>query len=178
MRKINMKKLNNKGFTLIELLAVIVILAVVMGVASTQVLSAMNNSRKSSLQNSALSAADAFRTSYAEYSLGGTKKLVGWEDTTSTKTNENLLKGAAQSLTNYASGLNLTTANYNLASSYVKFDTTYSTFTVCLVAANSGSYYVAAADITNYNGTKPTMSVGTNPTSGMWACSDNKHSWK
>ena len=72
-----MKKLNNKGFTLIELLAVIVILAVVMGVAASSVLSAMNNSRKSSLQDSALSAADAFRTAFAEASLNNTNVILG-----------------------------------------------------------------------------------------------------
>lgn len=48
-----MKKLNNKGFTLIELLAVVVILAVVMGIAMTSVLSAMNKSRGGSLEDSA-----------------------------------------------------------------------------------------------------------------------------
>ena len=146
MRKINMKKLNNKGFTLIELLAVIVILAVVMGVATTSVLSAMNNSRKNSLLNSALSAADAFRTSYAEYSLGGDRKLLGHTDNDSSDTtNADLIKGIPQNLTKYADGLNITDGNYDLENSMVKFDTTTSAFTVCLVAKPTGSYYVAAA---------------------------------
>ena len=47
MKKIfKRKKLNNKGFTLIELLAVIVILAIVMGVAANAILNVMNDSRK------------------------------------------------------------------------------------------------------------------------------------
>lgn len=47
------KKLNNKGFTLIELLAVIVILALIVGIVFPQVLRAMDNSRVSSLHSNA-----------------------------------------------------------------------------------------------------------------------------
>lgn len=57
MKKVNNKKLNNKGFTLIELLAVIVILALVMGIAATSMLTTMNNSRKSTLHSAAQTAA-------------------------------------------------------------------------------------------------------------------------
>lgn len=64
--KINRKRLNNKGFTLIELLAVVVILAVVMGIAMTSVLSSMNNSRKGSLQNSAKKVSQTIQTKYSE----------------------------------------------------------------------------------------------------------------
>lgn len=61
-----MKKLNNKGFTLIELLAVIVILAIVMGIAATSVLSSINYSRKSSLYSTAQNAANTLNTWVAE----------------------------------------------------------------------------------------------------------------
>lgn len=187
MRKINMKKLNNKGFTLIELLAVIVILAVVMGVAASQVLNAMNNSRKSSLQNSALSAADAFRTAYAEYSMGGQTSLMGISGTSLTG-NSGLLAGKAIKLNTGSTGsasagnltypiadaLNITATNYDLTNSYVYFDKTNSKFTVCLVANSTGSYYVA-------NAVKNTRTaVGGSPAftaTQMWACSDNRNSW-
>ena len=53
-----MKKLNNKGFTLIELLAVIVILAIVMGISANAVLTSINNSRRSSLYSAAQNAAN------------------------------------------------------------------------------------------------------------------------
>ena len=47
-----MKKLNKKGFTLIELLAVIVVLAIIMVIAATQVGKAINNARKGSFESS------------------------------------------------------------------------------------------------------------------------------
>ena len=53
-----MKKLNNKGFTLIELLAVMVILAIVMGISANAVLTSINNSRRSSLYSAAQNAAN------------------------------------------------------------------------------------------------------------------------
>ena len=47
MRKINRKKLDNKGFTLIELLAVVVILAIVLGlVINSGVLGSVDNSKR------------------------------------------------------------------------------------------------------------------------------------
>ena len=52
-----MKRLNNKGFTLVELLAVVVILALVMGIAATSMLNTMNSSRKNTLHSAAQTAA-------------------------------------------------------------------------------------------------------------------------
>lgn len=188
-----MKKLNNKGFTLIELLAVIVILAVVMGVAVTSVLGGVNNSKKSQLQNSAVSAADAFRTTYAEYSMTPTHflgvALTGDITNEPDKSLNSLLNGETVSLESFKGGLNITvgsgTQNY-LAFSAVKFDKTNSSFKVCMVANPKGSYYVANAakkyvvasgstDAQN----APTLYYGTltSGTNYMWACSDNTKSW-
>lgn len=66
LKNINKRKLNNKGFTLIELLAVVVILAIVMGIAATSVLSSINNSRKSSLYSTAQNAANTLNTWISE----------------------------------------------------------------------------------------------------------------
>ena len=81
MKKINRKRLNNKGFTLVELLAVVVILALVMGIAASSMLSTMNSSRKSTLHSAAQTAAtnlnnwvgeDAIVTVAADKKLGNT----------------------------------------------------------------------------------------------------------
>ena len=60
------KRLNNKGFTLIELLAVVVILAIVMGISATSVLNSINNSRSSSLHSTAQTAANTLNTWISE----------------------------------------------------------------------------------------------------------------
>lgn len=70
--KNNRKRLNNKGFTLIELLAVVVILAVVMGIAMNSVLTSMNKSRGGSLLDSAMIVANTFNQKYTESMVGGT----------------------------------------------------------------------------------------------------------
>ncbi len=66
MRLLRNRKLNNKGFTLIELLAVIVILAIVMGISATSVLNSINSSRKSSLHSTAQNAANNLNTWISE----------------------------------------------------------------------------------------------------------------
>ena len=76
MRKF--KRLNRKGFTLIELLAVIVILAIVMGIAATNVLNSINSSRKSALYSASQNAANTLNTWVSEDMLvveNGKKKL-------------------------------------------------------------------------------------------------------
>lgn len=69
LKNIKRKKLNNKGFTLIELLAVVVILAIVMGIAATSVLNSINQSKTSSLLSTAQNAANQLNTWAAEDSL-------------------------------------------------------------------------------------------------------------
>ena len=92
MNKNNRKKLNNKGFTLIELLAVVVILAVVMGIAMTSVLSSMNKSRGGALQDSAMIIANAFNQKYTESLVGGVPSNV-YGDVLDTKDeNNNVIK--------------------------------------------------------------------------------------
>ena len=63
------KRLNRKGFTLIELLAVIVILAIVIGIAGNSVLNSINNSRRSSLYSSSQNVSNIINTWAAEDSL-------------------------------------------------------------------------------------------------------------
>ena len=170
-----MKKLNRKGFTLIELLAVIVILAIVMGVATTSVLSAMNNSRRSSLLNSAKTAADAFRVAYAEASLNNQTTLL--EVASATSSGAHAITSASFTklnitVNNYIAGGD-DDANGNKVGSFVYYDSANEKYDVCLVANTSGSYYVASGN------TKADTGLGTLKfASGtMFACSNDNTSW-
>ena len=59
-----MKKLNRKGFTLVELLAVIVILAIVVGIALTTILPTLKNSRQKAFDLTANTAAEFLEKQY------------------------------------------------------------------------------------------------------------------
>ena len=59
-----MKKLNRKGFTLVELLAVIIILAIVVGITIPAVLTTTNKAKEKAFQTAADSAADWFDRQY------------------------------------------------------------------------------------------------------------------
>ena len=169
------KKLNNKGFTLIELLAVIVILAVVMGVAANAILNVMNDSRKNTLQSSAKSAADAFRSAYAENQLKNNEKILTYSKDETTA----LLSGTAQPLTNVSESLNLSKNNYDLAKSYVYYNSGSGSFAVCLVAKTNGSYYLATAIGKSHSGTGEDLGPVhmALDAKDMWACSNDEHSW-
>jgi prepilin-type N-terminal cleavage/methylation domain-containing protein len=56
-----MKRMNKKGFTLVELLAVIVILAILMAIAATNIGPVIDNSRRSSMRTTAQQIIDAVR---------------------------------------------------------------------------------------------------------------------
>jgi len=168
-----MRKLNRKGFTLIELLAVIVILAVIMVIATTSVLSSMNSSRKKSLLTSAQSAKDNFDVAYAEYSVNPTDGILGVTDA---DTIAALLSGTPTDLSDFKEGLDINDTDYDLDNSYVYFNSTNSTFKVCMVAKNTGSFYVAAAATTDTE-TVGTQTIGDSTNGAMWACSNQTHSW-
>ena len=59
-----MKKLNRKGFTLVELLAVIVILAIVVGITMVTVLPTLKKSRQEAFELTAQTAADYLEKQY------------------------------------------------------------------------------------------------------------------
>ena len=100
MIKMNKKK-NSKGFTLVELLAVIVVLAIVMGLAVVGIGSVLDNTRKSAF------AADA--KSYLE----GARSLVNSEQANlllnpaaTTQATPNCRVGATTTSTTYVAGAN------------------------------------------------------------------------
>ena len=65
-----MKKRNRKGFTLVELLAVIIILAIVVGITIPAVLTTIRSTRDKAFQTAADSAADWFERQYQAYQVG------------------------------------------------------------------------------------------------------------
>ena len=65
-----MKKLNRKGFTLVELLAVIIILAIVVGITIPAVLTTISNTRNKAAQSAVDSVADWIDRQYQASLVG------------------------------------------------------------------------------------------------------------
>lgn len=177
MKKMNGKKLNNKGFTLIELLAVVVILAVVMGIAMTSVLSAMNKSRGGSLQDSAMVVANGFLQSYTESLVdGAASNVYGKYNFTSTgnyELDESLAETFNISKDTYLLGTASTTSIGSATKSFVTFNVTTGKFNVCLFAKSTGSYYVDS-----YKSKSAIAVDGVSIAAGsMYACSNGINSW-
>lgn len=70
-----MKRLNRKGFTLVELLAVIVILAIVVGITLVTVLPTLKKSRQEAFELTAQTAADYLEKQYQLYVIGETATI-------------------------------------------------------------------------------------------------------
>lgn len=67
-----MKKLNRKGFTLVELLAVIIILAIVVGISIPAITNIINGSKNSALGVTVESALDHMKDQYDIYNIDAT----------------------------------------------------------------------------------------------------------
>lgn len=65
-----MKRLNRKGFTLVELLAVIVILAIVVGITLVTVLPALKNARQEAFELTANTVAEYLEKQYQAQLIG------------------------------------------------------------------------------------------------------------
>lgn len=138
-----MKKLNRKGFTLVELLAVIIILAIVVGIAIPAVMSTTENARKKAFQTAADSAADWFDREYQQYLVHDTTVAPVDSNFTNicTKSDTQTCVGTAQAFTNNtvtASGLKL--SNVTAASSTVIIDANTGRACVKLTASSNGDY--------------------------------------
>ena len=77
-----MNKLNKKGFTLVELLAVIIILAIVVGITIPAVLTTTSNAKKKAFQTAANTMADWIDRQYQVYTTGITTDGIATLDPT------------------------------------------------------------------------------------------------
>lgn len=100
-------KLNRKGFTLVELLAVIVILAIVVGIALTTVLPTLKKSRQEAYELTANTAADYLEKQYQLTLIGdisgGTLEIPN-PPTSETAMTETDFQKAGLKPSNYISG--------------------------------------------------------------------------
>lgn len=189
LKNIKRKRLNNKGFTLIELLAVVVILAVVMGIAMTNILSSMNKSRGGSLSDTASVIANGFSQKYTESLVDGVPTSVyGLYDLSASHRYY-----LSDSL---ADEFNISTSTYTLKAkenastaidtetsvdaSFFSFDAATGKFIVCMVANPAGNNYVST--YSKSGGTKVFSSITytfaqIDSKNAMYACSDGTKSW-
>ena len=98
-----MKKLNRKGFTLVELLAVIVILAIVVGITLVTVLPTLKDSRQEAFELTAQTAADFVEKEY-QLSLIGLPTKLTFNDGSIMSFTQETIKAAGLKPENYIDG--------------------------------------------------------------------------
>lgn len=166
----NKKRLNNKGFTLIELLAVVVILAIVLGIVGVPMLSSVNNTKRSTLHSTAKTTATNLNTWITEDELvfSGDEKKIGQDFLDATMTGNwicfsnnltinnggqttTLMSALGLSATDIVLGTNFTSeakgangvATGDPTCSAIRYNTLSGGYEVVLVAAPNGKYHVS-----------------------------------
>ena len=127
-----MKRLNKKGFTLVELLAVIVILAIVVGITLVTVLPTLKESRQQAFDVTAQTAADAIEKEYQLSLIGQNKTITNFGSSASPIT-----FGRATGDATF-NGVGLKATNYTSGTYYVNTDTGRAC--VILNASSTGEY--------------------------------------
>ena len=147
-----MKKLNRKGFTLVELLAVIIILAIVVGISIPAVLTTINNTRVKAGVTAAESVADWIDRQYQTAVTGLSTTSGGEIATLDAKFKEQCGDdGSSCTVTN---GKNISDAGFiaaagvkatNVSAINVSIDKDTGRSCVTLTIAKDGEYYNASA---------------------------------
>lgn len=131
-----MKRLNRKGFTLVELLAVIIILAIVVGITIPAVMSTVSNAKVKAFQTASQTCADWLQRQYDIYSVDPSDTSI--DSTLKTKF-DGLATTSNPVLTdNLVMACGLKTANIVAASS--KFKVTNGRVCLLLAANENGDY--------------------------------------
>ena len=137
-----MKKLNRKGFTLVELLAVIIILAIVVGITIPAVLTTISSTRDKAFQTAADSAANWFEREYQAWQVGDATIAKVDSAFTAVCVNGTTFKcSTEQTLTDAAiKAAGLKTADVNATSSKIKIDANTGRACLKLVGKSDGAY--------------------------------------
>ena len=120
-----MKRLNRKGFTLVELLAVIVILAIVVGITLVTVLPTIKQARQEAFDVTAQTAADYFTKQYELSIVGQDTDNLTFSTSAKAFTDDEYTKAGKKK------------SNYSAATWYI---TTNGRACVELTAADTGEY--------------------------------------
>ena len=167
---VSRKKLNNKGFTLIELLAVVVILAIVMGIVISSGLGSVTSSRRTLLLSNAQKAALNLNTWYGEDMLvmDSNDKKLGQSFSNATMSgdwvclNDSLMINNGGEFTTLMKALGLSSKDIVVGTNFVaetkndsgvatgdpscsaiRYDSNNGGYELLLVASANGKYYVA-----------------------------------
>ena len=151
-----MKKLNRKGFTLVELLAVIIILAIVVGITIPAVLTTTNKAKEKAFQTAADTAADWFDRQYQVALTGLDSTGIATLDTNFTSAcDDPTSTGTDYSLCTATTGVDITSSSImasaglkssNVEKMNVKINSSTGRTCVELTAKNGGDYYGVKSD--------------------------------
>ncbi len=140
---------NKKGFTLVELLAVIVILALIMGIAVVSIGNVLSSARENTMWENAQGVIEGVRKTLALNNVEAEGKAYGFNDTLfesgAVKLGDNNIEYATPSGTTITTGLwqlaSVPTACSSTTKSYVSVDSN-GIYTLCLYVSGSGNKYI------------------------------------
>ena len=138
-----MKRLNRKGFTLVELLAVIVILAIVVGITLVTVLPSLKKARQESFELTANTVAEYLEKQYQAQLVGGST-VITVPGATATNITSKDLKAAGVKPSNYVGAtwyINTTTGRACVVLTAATRDNTSSTTKTIDGKTEAGEYY-------------------------------------
>ena len=129
-------KLNKKGFTLVELLAVIIILAIVVGITIPAVLTTISNTRLKAFQTATESVADWIEREYQAYQVGDSSISV----VSSAFTTANCQSGTCTVSDGLLTAAGVKPANFTVDGSSITINTTTGRACVKLKGSSDGEY--------------------------------------
>ena len=137
-----MKKLNRKGFTLVELLAVIIILAIVVGISIPAVLTTINNTRNKAFGEAVDTVADWVDRQYQAYLVGDSSVATvdaNWTTACGTPTG-NTGTATCTVSSEFLSAAGVKPSNFTISGSTVTINLATGRSCAHLVGSSTGDY--------------------------------------